>query len=117
MKWPATGSTAARPPFWVDGTVTAVGERVTKGEETTVFRSLEICRRGGRVQRLTVVHAAREIATLIERHCIGTFFFWQRTEECRLWCVARADGPQGIDVEAMREIIPAFDAGRVADAR
>jgi len=105
------------PFWWVDGTVTDVGERLSKGEDTTIFRSLEICWRGGRVQRLQVVHAARVIATLIEQHCIGTFCFWQQTDECRLWCVARADGPQGVDVETMRKIIPAFETKRIADAR
>jgi hypothetical protein len=111
-------TTARLPPlFWVDGTVTDVGERLSKGEATTVFRSLEICRRGGRVQRLTVVRAPQEIATLIEQHCIGMFFFLQQTEECRLWCVARADGPHRVDIDTMQQIIPTFPAGRVTDAR
>jgi hypothetical protein len=109
--------TAARPPFWVDGTVTHVGERISGSEDTTVFRSLDICRLGGSVQRLTVVCALRGVAALIEQSCIGTFFFWQETDECRLWCVARADGPNGLDVDTMRKIIPAFDAERIADAR
>jgi hypothetical protein len=119
MKWRVTPNpTVPRSPFWwVDGTVTDVGEQLSKGEETTIFRSLDICRRGGAVQRLTIVHAARQTATLITQHCIGTFCFWEQPDECRLWCVALADGPQGVDVEAMRQIIPAFEAGKVADAR
>jgi hypothetical protein len=115
VKWKSLNSKGS--PFWLDGTITAVGERSSNSEVITVFRSLDICRLGGRVQRLTIVHAIQDIAALIVQHCIGTFFFLELPGECRLWCVARADGPHGVDVEAMRQIIPTLDAGRIADAR
>jgi hypothetical protein len=111
-------SATTLPLFWVAGTVTGLGQR-RRDNENTIFHSLEICRLGGHVHRFTIVRAVEDIAALIEPDCIGTFFFWLSPGERRLWCVARADGPHGIDAETMRKIIPeaAFDAGGAADAR
>jgi len=101
----------------VHGTVTEVGERLSKGEETT-FRSLEISRSDGKVQRLTVVRAVRQVAELIEQNSIGTFFVLQANpEECWLCAVAREDGTQVLDTRTMRQVIQTFDADKVADAR
>ena len=95
-----------------------MGQR-RRDNENTIFHSLEICRLGGHVHRLSIVRAVEDIAALVERDCIGTFFFCSLPGERRLWCVARADGPHGIDVETMRKIIPEadLDAGGAADAR
>jgi hypothetical protein len=116
MILPTPNWRAIRSAFWIQGTVTNVGERCDD-EVTAVFRSLDICWAGGVVQRVTVVRTVQNLASLIEQHCIGTFFFLELPEEgCRLWCVARSDGPHGVDVETMQNIIPAFGVGRVADA-
>jgi hypothetical protein len=95
-----------------------LGQRF-RDNESTIFHSLEICRLGGHVHRFTIVRAVEEIAALVERDCIGTFFFWSSTGERRLWCVTRADGPHGVDLETMRKIVPEadLDAGRDVDAR
>jgi hypothetical protein len=90
--------------FWVAGTVTSLGQRF-RDDESTVFHSLEICRLGGNVRRFTIVRAVEEIAALVERDCIGTFFFWSLLGERRLWCVARADGPHSIDLKTMQKIV------------
>jgi hypothetical protein len=113
-----TVSATPYPLFWVAGTVTHMG-RGAPDHETTTFDSLEICRLGGKVDRFTTVHAAGEIAALVEHNCIGTFFFWSRPGERRLWCVARADGPRSVDLAALQKIIPEidFDTGGAPDAR
>jgi hypothetical protein len=112
-----TVSATPHPLFWVAGTITSLGQRL-RDTESTIFHSLEICRLGGNVQRFTIVRALEDIAALVERDCIGTFFFCSLPGERRLWCVARADGPHGIDVETMRKIIPEADSDASrADAR
>jgi hypothetical protein len=105
------------PLFWVAGTVTRMGQRFRDSENTT-FHSLEICRLGGKVQRFPIVRAIEHIAALVERDCIGTFFFWSQPGERRLWCVARADGPHGIDLTTMHKIIPEahLDSAGAVDA-
>ena len=106
------------PPhlFWVAGTVTSLGQRFRDDENT--FHSLEICRLGGDVHRFSIVRAVEDVAALVERDCIGTFFFCSSPGARRLWCVARADGPHGIDLATMQKVIPEADlaAGGPADA-
>ena len=86
-----------------------MGRHVREHEDTT-FDSLEICRLGGQVHHFTTVRAAEGIAALVERDCIGTFFFWPGGAEHRLWCVARADGPHSIDLATLQKIIPEVDS-------
>jgi hypothetical protein len=105
-----TVSATPHPLFWVAGTITSSGQRF-RDSENTIFQSRN-------VQRFTIVRAVEDIAALVERDCIGTFFFCSLPGERRLWCVARADGPHGIDVETMRKVIPEADSGASrADAR
>ncbi|MBV8754076.1 MAG: hypothetical protein JO328_14535 [Hyphomicrobiales bacterium] len=66
------------------------------------YRYLDICEKGGRTRRLTIVRAVEALASLIEQHAVGMFLFWQRPGERRPWCVDRADGPQRVDFAAMR---------------
>lgn len=104
--------------FWIAGTVTNLGQRF-RDDDNTIFHSLDICRLGGQVHRLTMLRTVEEVSALVERDCVGTFFFWSLPGESRLWCVARADGPHSIDVDTMRKIIQEADLanGRAADAR
>jgi hypothetical protein len=104
-------NTSDPPLFWVAGTVTAMGQ-CSRENEHTIFHSLDICRLGGSVQRFATVRTVEDIAALVERNCIGTFFFWALPGERRLWCVQRADGPHGIDWKTMQKIVPEglFDA-------
>jgi hypothetical protein len=92
------------PVFPVVGTITAVGHSVLdKGG--VLYRYIEICEKGGKVRRLTIVRAVEELASLIEKDAIGMFLFWERQGERRLWCVDRADGPKQVDFEAMRAYV------------
>jgi hypothetical protein len=89
------------PIFPVIGTITAVGPNsLDKGD--VLYRYIEICEKGGRRRRLTIVRAIEALASLIEQHAVGMFLFWERQGERWLWCVDRADGPQRVDFEAMR---------------
>jgi hypothetical protein len=98
------GNMKSCPVFPVIGTITAVGPSLLdKGG--VLYRYLDICEKGGRVRRLTIVRAIEELAALIEEHAIGMFLFWEREGERRLWCVDRADGPQQVDFEAMRAYV------------
>jgi hypothetical protein len=92
------------PVFPIIGTVTAVGpSRLDRGG--VLYRYIEICEKGGRARRLTVVRAVEALAALIEQHAIGIFLFWERQGERRLWCVDRADGPQRVDFDAIRAYV------------
>jgi hypothetical protein len=92
------------PVFPVVGTVTAVGpSRLDKSG--VLYRYIEICEKGGRARRLTIVRAVEALATLIEQHAIGIFLFWERQGERWLWCVDRADGPQRVDFDAIRAYV------------
>jgi hypothetical protein len=94
----------ACPVFPVVGTITAIGPSVLdKGG--VLYRYIEISEEGGKVRRLTIVHAIETLALLVEQHAIGMFLFWERQGERRLWCVDRADGPQQVDFEAMRAYV------------
>jgi len=89
------------PIFAVIGIITAIGpNNLDKGR--VLYRYIEISEKGGRTRRLTIVRAAEALASLIERHAIGMFLFWERQGERWLWCVDRADGPRQVDFEAMR---------------
>jgi hypothetical protein len=92
------------PVFSIVGTITAVGPSMLD-EGGVLYRYIEICEKGGRVRRLTIVRAVEALASLIEQHAIGMFLFWQREGERWLWCVDRADGPQRVDFEAMRAYV------------
>jgi hypothetical protein len=109
-----TVSATPHPLFWVAGAVTSLGHRFHENENT-IFRSLEIRSLGGSVQRFKLVRAVDDVAALVERDCVGTFFFCALPGERRLWCVARADGPNGIDVAAMQMIIEEAKPGGSAD--
>ena len=92
------------PIFPVIGIITAVGPNsLDKGG--VLYRYIDICEKGGRTRRLTIVRAVEALAALIEQHAIGMFLFWERQGECRLWCVDRADGPRQVDFEAMRAYV------------
>ena len=92
------------PVFPIVGTITAVGPKwLDKGG--VLYRYIEISEQGGGIRRLTIVRAVEELAALIEQHAIGTFLFWERQGERRLWCVDRADGPKQVDFEAMRAYV------------
>jgi hypothetical protein len=90
--------------FWIAGVVTALGPR-SRDRRGTTFQYVEICEQGGNVRRLAMVHVVDEVATLLEENAIGSFFFWSLPSECRLWCVSRADGPRGMDLNTMQRII------------
>ena len=92
------------PVFPIVGTVTAVGPS-TPNRGGVLYRYIKICEKGGRARRPTVVRAVEALAALIEQHAIGIFLFWERKSERRLWCVDRADGPQGVDFDAMRACV------------
>jgi|ERR1043166_2433801 hypothetical protein len=101
----------ACPVFPIVGTVTAIGpSMLDKGG--VLYRYIEICEEGGRVRRLTIVRAIEALASLVERHAIGMFLFWERQGECWLWCVDRADGPKQVDFEAMRAYVRQRSRGR-----
>jgi hypothetical protein len=88
----------------VIGTITAIGpNNLDKGR--VLYRYIEICEKGGRTRRLTIVRAVEVLASLIEQHAIGMFLFWERQGERWLWCVDRADGPKQVDFEAMRAYV------------
>jgi hypothetical protein len=92
------------PIFPVIGTITAVGpNNLDKGG--VLYRYIDICEKGGRTRRLTIVRAVEALSSLIEKHAIGIFLFWERQGERRLWCVDRADGPQQVDFEAIRAYV------------
>lgn len=92
------------PLFAVVGTITAVGpSMLDKGG--VLYRHIEICEKGGRVRRLTIVRAIEALASLIEEHAVGMFLFWERQGERLLWCVDRGDGPKQVDFEAMRAFV------------
>jgi hypothetical protein len=92
------------PLFPIVGTITAVGPNMLdKGG--VLFRYIDIREKGGRVRRLTIVRAVEALASLIERHAIGIFLFWERQGERWLWCVYRADGPRAVDFEAIRAYV------------
>lgn len=92
------------PVIAVIGTITAVGPN-NPDQGGVIYRYIEICEKGGRTRRLTIVRATAALASLIEQHAVGMFLFWERQGERRLWCVDRADGPQRVDFEAMRPCI------------
>jgi hypothetical protein len=87
--------------FAVIGSITAIGPN-TSDKGGVLYRYIEISEKGGRARRLTIVRAVEALASLIERHAIGMFLFWERQSERWLWCVDRADGPRQVDFEAMR---------------
>jgi hypothetical protein len=87
--------------FPVIGVITDIGPN-TPDKDGVLYRYIEFREEGGHSRRLTIVRAIEALAALIEQHAIGVFQFWQRREECRLWCVDRADGPQRVDFEALR---------------
>jgi hypothetical protein len=88
----------------VIGTITAIGPNdLDKG--VVLYRYIEICEKGGRARRLTIVRAVETLAALIEKHAIGIFVFWEREGERLLWCVDRADGPKQVDFEAIRAYV------------
>jgi len=89
------------PIFPVIGTITAIGPN-NPDRGSVLCRYIEISEKGGRTRRLTIVRAVEGLASLIEKHAIGMFLFWERQSERWLWCVDRADGPQRVDFEAMR---------------
>jgi hypothetical protein len=98
------------PIIPIIGTITAIGpNNLDKGG--VLYRYIDICERGGRTRRLTIVRAVEALASLIEKHAIGIFLFWERQGERRLWCVDRADGPQRVDFEAIRSYVQ--QSGRV----
>jgi hypothetical protein len=92
------------PILPVIGTITAVGPN-TLDKGSVLYSYIEICEKGGRTRRLTIVRAIEALALLIERHAVGMFLFWERKGERWLWCVDRADGPQQVDFEAMRAYV------------
>jgi hypothetical protein len=92
------------PIFPVIGTITSVGPN-TLDKGGVLYRYIEICEKGGRTRRLTIVRAIEALAMLIEQHAVGMFVFWERQGERRLWCVDRADGPQQVDFAAMRAYV------------
>ena len=92
------------PLFAIVGTITAVGPSMLD-QGAVLYRHIEICERGGRVRRLTIVRAIEALASLIEQHAVGMFLFWERQGERWLWCVDRADGPQQVDFAAMRAYV------------
>jgi len=92
------------PLFWVSGTLASLGQRFSDSRGVT-FHHLEIRELGGKVQRLSLVHAVQAIAALVEQNAVGTFFIWALPGERRLWCFARADGPQAVDLDTMQQII------------
>ena len=95
---------SACPLVAVVGTITAIGpSMLDKGG--VIYRHIEICEQGGRVRRLTMVRAVDALASLIERHAVGMFLFWELQGERLLWCVDRADGPQQVDFEALRAYV------------
>jgi len=92
------------PIIPVIGTITAIGpNNLDKGG--VLYRYIEICEKGGRIRRLTIVRAVEALASLVEQHAIGMFLFWERQGERLLWCVDRADGPKQVDFEAMRAYV------------
>ena len=100
------------PIIPIIGTITAIGpNNLDKG--CVLYRYIEICEKGGRIRRLTIVRAVEALASLIEQHAVGMFLFWERQGERWLWCVDRADGPQQVDFEAMRAY---FQQSGCADA-
>ena len=92
------------PIFPVVGTITAVGPN-NLDQGGVVYRYIDICERGGRTRRLTIVRAVGALASLIEQHAVGMFLFWERQSERWLWCVDRADGPRQVDFEAIRAYV------------
>ena len=97
------------PVFPVVGTVTAVGpSRFDEGG--ILYHYIDICEKGGRARRLTIVRAVEALGALIEQHAIGIFLFWERHGERRLWCVDRADGPQQVDFDAIRAYAQEYGA-------
>ena|ERR1700731_3315296 len=96
--------------FPVIGTITAIGPN-SPDKGGVLYRYIDICEKGGRTRRLTIVRAVETLASLIEKHAIGIFLFWECQGERRLWCVDRADGPQRVDFEAIRAY--AQQGGRV----
>jgi hypothetical protein len=92
------------PIIPVIGTITAIGpNNLDKGG--VLYRYIEICEKGGRIRRLTIVRAVEALASLVEQHAIGMFLFWERQGERWLWCVDRADGLKQVDFEAMRAYV------------
>jgi hypothetical protein len=82
------------------GTVVVVGP-VELGDRDTTYRYLVVREQDGRLRDFTMVRAVPELSELVERDAIGTFVFWDSPAECRLWCVARADGPKAVDFTAL----------------
>jgi hypothetical protein len=96
--------TKSCPVFAIIGTITAVGPNMLdKGG--VLYRYIEISEQGGTVRRLTIVRVVEELASLVEKHAVGLFLFWEREGERRLWCVDRADGPKQVDFEAIRAYV------------
>lgn len=92
------------PIIPIIGTITAIGpNNLDKGG--VLYRYIEICEKGGRTRRLTIVRAVEALATLIEKHAIGMFLFWECQGERCLWCVDRADGLQRVDFEVIRAYV------------
>jgi hypothetical protein len=60
-----------------------------------------LCEQGGRLRDFTMVHAVPGLSELVELNTIGVFVFFDTVEECRLWCVYRADGPKVVDFDAL----------------
>jgi hypothetical protein len=102
--------TKSCPVFAIIGTITAVGPNMLdKGG--VLYRYIEISEQGGTVRRLTIVRAVEALASLVEKHAIGLFLFWEREGERRLWCVDRADGPKQVDFEAIRAYVQQHPVG------
>ena len=92
------------PIIPIIGTITAIGpNNLDKGG--VLYRYIEICEKGGRIRRLTIVRAVEALSALIEPHAVGMFLFWERQGERFLWCVDRADGPRQVDFEAVRAYV------------
>ena len=92
------------PIIPIIGTITAIGpNNLDKGG--VLYRYIEICEKGGRIRRLTIVRAVEALSALIEQLAVGMFLFWERQGERFLWCVDRADGPRQVDFEAIRAYV------------
>jgi hypothetical protein len=91
------------PLIAVAGTLVIVGP-VELAPDDTTYRYIVIRDKAGVLHDFTMVRAVPELSELVERNASGMFAFSDTAAECRLWCVARADGQKAVDFEALHAL-------------